>query len=93
MALNDVADLLGHKSTWMLEAHYRPRRREMTRASMTGDDLMGTGVGPRALVGQSAQAAVGIADQPAVQGPSFDAMASGHVAYGRPVSRTSRTAR
>jgi integrase len=28
MNLDEIAELLGHKSTWMLEAHYRHRVRE-----------------------------------------------------------------
>jgi hypothetical protein len=42
-------------------------------------DLVRAPVGPGAAVGQGAEALAGVADQPAVDGPSIDAVAGGHV--------------
>jgi hypothetical protein len=46
--------------------------------------LVWTAVGLRALLGQSADPLVGIADQPTVQRPAVDPMAGGHIGDRRP---------
>ena len=57
-----------------------------------GCHLMGAAIGLGAVVKQGAKTLAGVAQQPAVKGPSVDAVAGGGVSDGGTLASTSRTA-